>query len=122
MKWIPREHPALGALTQPVYDRYYANRHTDLRFPAYVGVTGLAVIIGLLVCIVVPVALVLSVLRTFAERAAMLENLGVVDAYRRGWQVLVANLGGQVGHQGRNAEAAASFRGHGSAHEGESDP
>jgi hypothetical protein len=37
--------------------------------------------------------LVLSILRNFAERACMLENLGVIDAYRRGTSVLRANLG-----------------------------
>jgi hypothetical protein len=55
--------------------------------------TGLAVVIGAFVCIAVPFALVLTLLRNFAERACMLENLGVLPAYRRGWDVLVRNLG-----------------------------
>lgn len=57
------------------------------------GISGLTTIIILIACIMLPIALVLSILRTFAERAAMLENLGVMDAYRRGTQVLRANLG-----------------------------
>jgi hypothetical protein len=32
-------HPLLGALTQPAYDRYYASRHAERRFSAYVGLT-----------------------------------------------------------------------------------
>jgi hypothetical protein len=57
-----------------------------------VGTTGLGITIALFACIVVPVVLVLSILRNFAERACMLENLGVIDAYRRGSSVLMANL------------------------------
>jgi hypothetical protein len=44
-------------------------------------------------CILVPIALVLNLLRTFANRACMLEDLSVFAAYRRGWNVLVANIG-----------------------------
>ena len=46
-----------------------------------------------LVCILLPVALVLSLVRTFANRACMLEDLGVIASYRRGLEVLVANIG-----------------------------
>jgi hypothetical protein len=34
-------HPLLGSLTQLAYDRYYARRHRDRRYPAYVGATTL---------------------------------------------------------------------------------
>lgn len=44
-------------------------------------------------CILLPVALALSLLRTFANRACMLEDLGVFASYRRGFQVLGSNLG-----------------------------
>jgi hypothetical protein len=37
--------------------------------------------------------LVLSLLRTFANRACMLEDLGVIKSYRRGFEVLAENLG-----------------------------
>jgi hypothetical protein len=54
---------------------------------------GFGVLALLVLCIVVPIALVLTILRTFAERACMLENLGVIDSYRRGARVLTNNLG-----------------------------
>ena len=44
-------------------------------------------------CVLVLLILVLSLLRTFANRACMLENQGVLASYRRGAEVLGANLG-----------------------------
>jgi len=58
-----------------------------------VPVAGLGVIVAGFACILVPVALVLGLLRTFANRACMLEDLGVIASYRRGLEVLFANLG-----------------------------
>jgi hypothetical protein len=46
-----------------------------------------------LACIAAPFALALALLRNFAERACILEDLGVFPAYRRGWEVLTHNLG-----------------------------
>jgi len=57
------------------------------------GAGGLAVTVFCLACVFVPVMLVLSILRNFAERACMLEDLGVVDSYRRGTSVLKSNIG-----------------------------
>ena len=57
------------------------------------GLAGVGIVMAVLLCIILPVALVLSALRIFAERACMLEGLGVMDSYRRGWEVLKANLG-----------------------------
>ena len=54
------------------------------------GVFAPAVVLS---CVLVPLILVLSLLRTFANRACMLENLGVFASYRRGAEVLGANLG-----------------------------
>ncbi len=54
---------------------------------------GLSVIVTGLVCILVPVMLILMLLRTFANRACMLEDLGVFGSYRRGLQVLLDNVG-----------------------------
>lgn len=62
-------------------------------FAGGAGLAGLGGLFALVACIVTPIILVLAILRNFAERAAMLENLGVIDAYRRGWNVLTANLG-----------------------------
>lgn len=58
-----------------------------------IGAAGFGTPVILLACILVPIALALSILRTFAERAAMLEGLGIVDSYRRGAGVLRDNLG-----------------------------
>ncbi len=53
----------------------------------------LGITLAVVACVLLPVVLVLSILRTFAERACMLEDLGVIASYRRGWEVLSANLG-----------------------------
>jgi hypothetical protein len=50
------------------------------------GLAGLA-------CLLVPAAIVLGLLRTFAERVCMLESMGVFAAYRRGTEVLLQNVG-----------------------------
>jgi hypothetical protein len=63
--------------------------------PEY-GWAGVAASVGLLACVFVPIMLVLSILRNFAERACMLEGLGVIDSYKRGTKVLTANLGEAV--------------------------
>jgi hypothetical protein len=46
-----------------------------------------------LACIFLPIALVLGLLQAFANRACMLEDTGVIAAYRRGLNVLVQNIG-----------------------------
>lgn len=46
-----------------------------------------------LACVLIPIALVLTLLRTFANRAVMLEGLGVFASYGRGWSVLWNNIG-----------------------------
>ncbi len=43
--------------------------------------------------IIFAVTLALLLLRTFAERACMLDNLGVTASYQKGGEVLIANLG-----------------------------
>jgi hypothetical protein len=54
---------------------------------------GIALIFLALACVLIPLAVALGLLHTFAIRACMLEDLGVLAAYRRGWQVLIANIG-----------------------------
>ena len=54
---------------------------------------GLVAPLVALACVLVPIAVVLSALRIFANRACMLEDLGVFASYRRGVEVLLANLG-----------------------------
>jgi hypothetical protein len=49
-----------------------------------------------LACAAVPFVVLLNALRVFANRACMLEDLGVIDAYRRGLAVLIENIGPAV--------------------------
>ena len=80
-----------GLLASVAYGGVFALFGAD--FATAMGTAGLGVTIALFTCIVIPIVLALSILRNFAERACMLEDLGVVDAYRRGTSVLMANLG-----------------------------
>lgn len=57
------------------------------------GGIGLLSTAGVVVCVAALVGLALTLLRTFAERACMLENLDVFGSYGRGWAVLRENLG-----------------------------
>lgn len=58
-----------------------------------IGGVALFVCGGLFCCGVVILAIVLDQIRKYAERAAILEGLGWIDAFKRGWDVLKANLG-----------------------------
>ncbi len=55
--------------------------------------TGMFLPVGILACVLVPLTLGLSLLRTFANRACMLEDEGVFGSYKRGFNVLLENLG-----------------------------
>lgn len=46
-----------------------------------------------LCCLLIPLAILLSQIRIYAERAAILEDRDWIDSCRRGWQVLKENLG-----------------------------
>jgi hypothetical protein len=81
----------LGILALGAYGGIFAMFGEE--FAESAGVAGLGGIMLVLACIVAPIMLVLSILRNFAERACMLEDQGVLDAYRRGTSVLMANLG-----------------------------
>jgi len=54
---------------------------------------GMGGLVLVLACVLIPIAIALSLLRTFANRACMLEDLGVFEAYSRGLSVLFDNLG-----------------------------
>ncbi len=58
--------------------------------------TGLIVVIVGIVCLGALISLPLALLRGLADRACMLENTGVIDSYKRAWQVLQPNLGDAV--------------------------
>jgi hypothetical protein len=51
---------------------------------------------GAVCCGGILLAIVLDQIRVYAERATMLEGLGWIDAFKRGWQVLKENLGPTV--------------------------
>jgi len=59
---------------------------------AVVGVGGIGCA-GLFCCGAIILSFVLGLIRTYAERAAVLEGLGWIEAFKRGWQVLKANVG-----------------------------
>ena len=68
----------------------YAASSSTMGYPR----TGLLVgVVGVVACIAIPLALILELLRTFANRACILEGTGVVDSYRRGLGVLGDNFG-----------------------------
>jgi len=48
---------------------------------------------GVFCCGMVILAIILQQIRIYAERAAIVEDLGWIEAFARGWQVLKANLG-----------------------------
>jgi len=54
---------------------------------------GMVITLIAVICIVSLASLVLNLLRTFAERAAMLDDTGVFESYGRGWEVLKDNAG-----------------------------
>jgi hypothetical protein len=60
---------------------------------SWVPGAGIGVLFLVVVCVLAPIALLLGLLRTFANRACMLEDLGVIASYRRGLKVLVDNVG-----------------------------
>jgi len=60
------------------------------------GVTGIvtSILCGASFCCgMVIVAIILQQIRIYAERAAIVEDLGWIEAFARGWNVLKANLG-----------------------------
>ena len=48
---------------------------------------------GVFCCGMIILGIVLDQVRTYAERAAILEGLGWIEAFKRGWQVIKENLG-----------------------------
>lgn len=64
----------------------------DFLTPEWLFGTAAVGVFGLL-CIIVPIALFLTLWSEFAYRAAMLEGTGVFDSFGRGWRVLFENIG-----------------------------
>lgn len=53
---------------------------------------GLVALICCLMCVFLLVAIVVSVIYPFAQRALVLENMGVIESIGRGWRVIKNNL------------------------------
>ena len=51
---------------------------------------------GFLCCGMIILGIVLEQIRVYGERAAILEDLGWIEAFKRGWQVLKENLGATI--------------------------
>lgn len=48
---------------------------------------------GILACVMVPLGLIVTVIYPFAQRGLILQELGIVDSIRHGWNVLRDNIG-----------------------------
>ncbi len=76
---------------------FFAFGGMDIITTGYWPSTGISttwpVILVVLGCVLVPISLILSLAAVFAYRACMLEDLGVMSAFRRGFEVLGDNLG-----------------------------
>ena len=57
------------------------------------GGISLAIFGGAFCCGMILIGIVLAQIQIYAERAAVLEGLGWIDAFKRGWEVLKDNLG-----------------------------
>lgn len=61
---------------------------------AIVGSMGLlALCLCLLLCALIPVGFILFFVAEFGSRAAVMQDMGITDSLRQGWQVFRANLG-----------------------------
>ena len=54
---------------------------------------GILCISGVLLCVSAVYGILAAALQTFGRRAVVLDNMGVIDALRKGWAVFRANLG-----------------------------
>ena len=64
-------------------------------FGIFTGGIGFACILPLL-CILIPVAIVVGVIIEQANNAMVLEELGIMDGLRRGWEVVKSNIGAVI--------------------------
>jgi len=79
-----------GALAASIVGIVEGSETSDPLAALGVGGIGCA---GLFCCLAVIVTFVVSLIQTYAERAAVLEGMGWIEAFKRGWQVLKTNIG-----------------------------
>lgn len=72
---------------------FYVSGRTIIRQGRFYNLPGFFIPLLAVTCVLILLALVLSLLRTFANRACMLEDRGVFDSYRRGLEVLGDHFG-----------------------------
>lgn len=72
---------------------FYISGRTIVREGQFYSAPGLVIPLIAVTCVLILAALVLSLLRTFANRACMLEDRGVFASYRRGFEVLGDHFG-----------------------------
>jgi len=72
---------------------FYISGRTIAREGQFYNLPGFFVPALAVTCVLVLLALLLSLLRTFANRACMLEDRGVINSYRRGFEVLGDHFG-----------------------------
>jgi hypothetical protein len=72
---------------------FYISGRTIAREGQFFNLPGFVIPVIAITCLLVLLALLLSLLRTFANRACMLEDRGVIDSYRRGFEVLGDHFG-----------------------------
>ena len=70
----------------------------DVQEAAGIGTIVITSLIGIcfLCCGLFLVGIVLEQIRIYGERAAILEDAGWIDAFKRGWQVITENLGATI--------------------------
>ena len=60
---------------------------------AGMGIVGLFACLIPFLCILIPISWALSIIIEQAQAAIVLEDLGIVDGFKRGWQIVKSNLG-----------------------------
>lgn len=71
----------------------YLTRGTEDPGAMLAGMGGLALAFICLLCLLIPVAVALSLVYAFAFRGIILRDLGVMDSLRHGWRVVREHLG-----------------------------
>jgi hypothetical protein len=58
-----------------------------------IGLIGLFACLIPIICLLIPIGWVLSMIIEQAQAAIVLENLGILDGLKRGWQIVKSNVG-----------------------------
>ena len=72
---------------------YELSNTTNALEPVLASLSIVITCVALLFCILLPLLLVVTIILPFAQRAAVLEDYGVIASIGRGWRVITTNLG-----------------------------